>query len=684
MPDRPSTIAASSAGRSEIVESIYDGGLKNGWQNWGWTPVEMKPSAPAMVRFDQYGGWMLSKVGLGGNFGGLLFRVKEPPGEGEFLEAHLVSVAGAMLARVKVSPDDRTEVGDGWTEVYLSMDRLNPGGVPFDRVVLQSFRPYGVDPVPIDKIALTAGSPRTAPPRPVASVSEPTTSRRVAMSIDCRAKATKISSLIYGAVPDKDAPPFGITTARWGGNLTSTYNWEANAWNAGSDWFFENRDAPPYTQILHENAARRTPVALTVPIMGWVAKDKTSWSFPVSLLGPQEKTDPYRPDVGNGMDKSGKPISTSRERAYIPITPAFVKQWIEAIRKEDAKTGNRSIAMYILDNEPMLWPSTHRDAHPEPTSYDEIVQRAIDYGTAIREADPGAVIAGPAEWGWTGYMYSAKDIANGGTVVRPDRRAHGDMPVIAYYLKALAEHEKTTGVRVLDLLDLHAYPYPDGVYSDAADPNTAALRIRTTRMLWDPTYVDESWVKEPVKLLPRMREWIDQNYPGRGMSIGEWNFGGARHMSGALATAETLGRFAQFGVTSAYYWTSPPEGSPGMWAFRAYRDYDGKGARFLDWFTPTTVDHPGEEGLFASRDDSGQHLVAIALNFSPSNAVVANVDVSSCGNVESAQAYTYQGGAQGFTQATAAAAGTKLVEALPAYSITVLDVRLGGGTPLVR
>ena len=27
-------------------------------------------------------------------------------------------------------------------------------------------------------------------------------------------------------------------------------------------------------------------------------------------------------------------------------------------------------------------------------------------------------------------------------------------------------------------------------------------------------------------LMPRMKEWIDQNYPGRGISIGEWNFGG--------------------------------------------------------------------------------------------------------------------------------------------------------------
>jgi hypothetical protein len=342
--------------------------------------------------------------------------------------------------------------------------------------------------------------------------------------------------------------------------------------------------------------------------------------------------------------------------------------------------------MYILDNEPMLWPTTHRDSHPEPTSYDELLARTIDYGTAIREADPDAIIAGPAEWGWTGYLYSGKDMASGGTSQRPDRRAHGDVPVVAYYLKALAEHEKKTGVRVLDVFDLHSYPQADGVYGDAADANKAALRIRSTRMLWDPTYVDESWINEPVKLLPRMREWVDHNYPGRGLSIGEWSFGGEHHMSGALAIAEALGRFAQFGVTSAFYWTSPAENTPGMWAFRAYRDYDGKGSHFLDWYTAATVDHAGQQSLFASRDESGKHLVAIALNFSPRDAVAAQIDVSSCGKVDSVQTYTYQGGVAGFVAGppSTAPATTKLLRALPGYSITVLDVQLAEGPPLAK
>jgi hypothetical protein len=192
-------------------------------------------------------------------------------------------------------------------------------------------------------------------------------------------------------------------------------------------------------------------------------------------------------------------------------------------------------------------------------------------------------------------------------------------------------------------------------------------------------------VNEPVKLLPRMREWVDQNYPGRGISLGEWSFGGERHMSGALAIAETFGRFAQFGVTSAFYWTSPPAGSPGMWAFRAYRDYDGKGARFLDWFTPASVDHVGQQSLFASRDETGKHLVAIALNFSPSDAVAAEIDVASCGKIASMQSYSYAGGGSGFTTVPPpAGAASKVEQTLPPYSITILDVQLTDNPPLAK
>jgi hypothetical protein len=671
----------------DIAEMIYDGELKNGWQDWGWAPRHTG-GGPATVRFDNWNGWILAKPGLQStDYGGLTFRVQEPPGEGEFVEVRFEGRGGTKFPRVKVRADERVDVGGGWAEVLVPMSELNPDGEPFERVVFQPFRPMGTDFIPIDKVGLVKGAARPAASLDLSKLNH------VAMSVDCRSRVKHISPGIYGIassqpVTDEKAAvqwTLGATGRRWGGNPTTTYNWETGAWNVGVDWFFENLPSQSYQVFLADNVQHGVDGALTVPMIGWVAKDQKSNSFPVSSAGPQAATDQWRPEAGNGKDKNGKEIPAGpQSRAYVPAPPEFIKRWVQTMRADDAKRGGRGVKMYILDNEPALWNINHRDAHPDPVTYDELVKRTIDYASAIREADPNGLIAGPAEWGWLGYFYSAKDNQQGGPSVRVDRRAHGDVPLVAYYLKALADYERKTGKRIFDVLDLHAYPTPGGVYGDAADSGTAALRLRTTRMLWDPGYVDESWIKEPIKLIPRMRQWVDENYPGRALSIGEWNFGAENHISGALAIAEVFGRFAQEGLDYAYYWTFPPEGSPAAWAFRAYRNFNGRGGRFQDWYTPTTLPDGLMASLFASRDDTGGELVAIALNLSRKEAIAADIDLSSCGKVASQEGYGYEGSRDGFTTRTLVAGGGKISMAMPPYSMTVIDVHLDGASPLVK
>jgi hypothetical protein len=500
------------------------------------------------------------------------------------------------------------------------------------------------------------------------------------LSVACGARATRISPLIYGiAFSHYDKAPhqwtIGATIRRWGGNPMSRYNWEISATNLDADWYWENVDLVPYTAFLKENEEHGLQSALTVPILGWVAKDKSSLGFPVSVFGEQEKTDPYKPEAGNGKTKDGKDIPPGPPtRTSVEASPEWLKRWVEAIRADDAKTGRRSVHQYILDNEPALWSHTHRDVRPDPLGYDELVDRTIRYGRAIRDADPDAVIAGPAEWGWMNYMFSAKDGLNG--FDKADRKAHGDLPVVEYYLRKLHEYEQRTGVRIIDVLDLHYYPEaqqngPSG--EDAKD----VWRVRATRSLWDTTYVDESWIHENIHLLPRVKEWIDKDYPGRGFSIGEWNFGGDTRMSGGLATAEALGRYAEYGVRSAFYWTFPPPGSPSMLAFLAYRNFDGKGGRFLDWYLPTKVAPGTPASLFASRDEEGKHVVLVALNLSRDKALAAHVDLSGCGDLELRQAYGVTDGAKAVTPMVApTGAGSSIDEVLPPFSITVIDVRL--------
>jgi hypothetical protein len=669
-------VPLASAARFQVAETIYDGGLRNGWQHSGKAQSEIATDRPARVRFGEDDELVFAKPGLMGDYGGVAFRVQTPRGEGEFLEVRVQPSGGGPLRAVKVSPDHRSELGDGWTEVVIPMDQLNPARIPFEALVFRAFRPLGAEWVLFDKISLTSAVVRAAPTPQI-------TTKRASMRIACDERATKISALIYGVagVDARHVPAdVGATVYRWGGNVTSTYNWERHVANRARDWFFENRPCGDYAEFLANNASDERLSALTVPILGWVAKDATSYSFPVSVYGPQQKTDPWIADAGNGDMPSGAPIVPGPpSRTSFQAPPEWVKRWILAIRANDAKSGKRGVAEYILDNEPMIWNTTHRDVRPEPLGYDELLDRTIQYGKAIREADPGAVIAGPAEWGWTNYFFSAKDAAAGFSR-KPDRRAHENLPLVEWYLRKLREYEQKTGTRILDLLDLHYYPQAKNVYSDAADRPTGVLRLSATRSLWDPSYIDESWINDTVRLLPRMREWIERNYPGRGMSIGEWNFGGEKDITGALATAEALGRFAQFGVTSAFYWTVPPAGSPSIQGFLAYRNFDGKGGRFLDWYVPTTTD-PGVS-LFASRDEEGKHLVAVAINMSPDNPLVAKIDLGACGSLASHQAYAYGRGGPGFVASERVQDNaTTFDQLLLPWSITVIDLQLAPTGP---
>lgn len=507
----------------------------------------------------------------------------------------------------------------------------------------------------------------------------------IVLSIACGAQATRISPLIYGIAyshmfdAQEQQWQMGATIRRWGGNNVTRYNWEISALNLDTDWFWENVAVTPYTKFLEDDASHGVESALTVPMIGWVAKDTSSSSFPVSVFGPQARTDTWRPEAGNGQTTSGKDIPPGPPtRTSVAASPEWLKRWVQTIRASDARTGRRSVHQYILDNEPALWNHTHRDVRPQPLGYDELVERTIQYGGAIREADPDAVIAGPAEWGWLNYLYSAKD--SEGNFAKADRKAHGDVPLIEFYLRKLREHEEKTGTRILDVVDLHYYPESE----DKAAPTEEekdARRIRSTRSLWDPDYVDESWIHEKIRFLPRVKEWIAKNYPGRGVSVGEWNFGGDVRTSGGLATAEALGRFGQYGATSAFYWTFPPPGSPTMLAFVAYRNFDGKGGRFLDWSLPTTVPARALASLFASRDDEGKHIVLVALNLSPSRPLSARIDVSSCGELATRQVYTLGPGMRALTPGPSASGPAPTIEQpLPAYSITVIDIHLA--TPI--
>lgn len=693
------TLPPRGAGTADIVvpalaEPIYDAGLSKVWSTSGKAVAKSERGKPLSVVFEHKASLTLLHSGALGRYSGLAFRFLAAPERGDFLEVRLDSSRSDVFPRIKIDSARRADREGGWSEVLIPIRELNPNELGFDRVVLRAVAEIGSEPVLIDKLGFVPADAVT--PAQIARVVGPT--RDALLAVDCLSKGHRISPLIYGIsnvgvvskAPklkkesrDDHVFSLGVTAARWGGNPTTRYNWQVNAWNLASDWFFRNSSITEdgnysFWTFIEESLSNNMETAVTVPIIGWVAKDHHSFPFSGATYGRQEKVDPSKPWIGNGKKPNGTLISPPPPTyTSVPAPPGMIGRWVQEIVTRDQRDKTRSVGMYILDNEPALWNSTHRDVHPYPVTYDELLERTIEYGTAVRKASPSTLIAGPAAWGWPEYFYSAADQAAGFSN-KPDRVAHGDVPLIEWYLQKLRAHEEKTGTKILDVLDVHFYPQADKVGVGAegdTSPSIAALRLRSTRGLWDSSYTDESWINEPIRLLPRLNELISKTYPGTRLSIGEWNFGAEKHMSGGLAVAEALGRFAEHNVYSAFYWTYPTKDSPAAAAFKAFRNFDEKGGKFLDNFVPTRT--AAGTSLFASRDESGERLVLIALNMNPEQAARAQIDVGMCGEALERRSFVLT--AQERTLVpyeTRMGEGGIVQSVLPAYSLTVFDIKL--------
>jgi hypothetical protein len=201
-------------------------------------------------------------------------------------------------------------------------------------------------------------------------------------------------------------------------------------------------------------------------------------------------------------------------------------------------------------------------------------------------------------------------------------------------------YEQQNGVRILDYLDLHYYPQASGVaLSGAGNAATQALRLRSTRSLWDPSYTDESWIGEPVYLVPRMRDWVNVNYPGTKLAIGEYNWGALNHINGALAQADVLGIFGREQLDLATLWDPPTPSEPGAYAFRMYLSYDGDGARFGEVSVAASSANQDSVSIYAAERTVDGSLTLMIINKS-AQALTSAVTLS--GFVPAADAAVYR------------------------------------------
>jgi hypothetical protein len=416
-----------------------------------------------------------------------------------------------------------------------------------------------------------------------------------------------ISPDIYGTCTDPtNSNAFSAALAdlncpinRLGGNITSTYNWQINAYNHASDWYFESDSWDSSaaageagdTFILQSKAAGAQAM-LTIPMVGWVAKlapnrDKLC-SFSIAKYGPQTGNDwEWFPDAGNGILLSnGKfVVGNDPNDAYVPSDVGFQTGWVNHLISTWGKAAAGGLRYYILDNELAFWHDTHRDIHPIGAKMAEVRDKIISYSQAIKGLDPAALVVGPEECNWFSYFFSGYDLWYGNNVgwgINPDRTANGGMDYLPWLLDQIYQNDQITHQRTLDVFSVHYYPQ-GAEYSNDVSTDTQLLRNRSTRSLWDPNYFDTN-INAYVELIYRLQGWVIKFYPTTPpkLAITEYSWGADAHINGATAQADILGIFGREGLDMATPYTTPDPATPTYKAIKMYRNYDGLKSTFGD------------------------------------------------------------------------------------------------------
>ena len=456
------------------------------------------------------------------------------------------------------------------------------------------------------------------------------------VAVDATGDRRSISPNIYGfsfaATADLEA--LNAPLNRNGGNAATSYNWQLNSDNRGSDWYFESiadSNATPGFRgddfITSSRAANVGAQAiLTIPMIGYIgdlgANRATLWSFSVSKYGPQTGSDPYNPDAGNGISTAaGNPYITGNNPAdsSVPNNPSLQQAWAQHLVSMWGSAASGGLRYYAMDNEPSIWYSTHRDVAPVGAHYADIYNDYLNYAGAIRATDPHATIIGPEEWGWLALFYSGFDQQNGASSSGSDYNTYNQTYYYPWLLQQLHSYQQSTGKQLLNVLSVHYYPQ-DGSYSNNDSTAAQLIRNQSTRSLWDPNYVDQSWIAQvginggKVYLIPSLKNWVKQYYPGLKTAVTEYNWGDEPNLNGATAQADVLGIFGSQGLDMATRWTVPVNPSPTYLACAMYRNYDGKKSTFGEMSVHAGVANPDYLSSFASVRSSDGALTVIVIN----------------------------------------------------------------------
>ncbi len=442
-----------------------------------------------------------------------------------------------------------------------------------------------------------------------------------------------ISPYVYG-LNDTDPLETHATVRRLGGNRLTGYNWVTNASNAGNDWHHVSDnwlcDDHHYTDcdqpgafvrhFVEANQKAGMESLVTVQMAGYVSTDKKG---EVS----EKETAP---------SPRWKKVLPRKERAFSltpdPDAPAvYVDEFVNFLTANYKKGLEGGVRFYDLDNEPALWPSTHPRIHPRKTGYWEMVNATELTALGILKVDPTAMIFGPVCYGWQEFL-TLQDSPDAADI----NKQFGSF--LDFYLDQMKYLESRDHQRLLHVLDLHWYPEAQGggkrITEGDTSPESVEARLQAPRSLWDPGYVEKSWITQystkgqPITLIPWVKEKIDTRYPGTKLAFTEYDYGAGNHVSGGLAQADVLGIFGKNSVFMANYWGDLKPYNRA--AFKIYRNYDGNGAAFGGTSVSAATEDVAQTSIYASTDPKTPGVLwVLVLNKNQKDAVHGKFKIQS-------------------------------------------------------
>ncbi|MFL5728215.1 MAG: glycoside hydrolase family 44 protein [Cytophagaceae bacterium] len=288
-------------------------------------------------------------------------------------------------------------------------------------------------------------------------------SQTVTISVDPTQGKTHISPWIYGRNNNtSDDPSNPMTAAQWnfyndaglrmyrenGGNNSTKYNWRLKL-SSHPDWYNNVYDHDwDYSMNSILSNTSNTQALFAFQLLGKAASNAAHnfddyhynnsqwWSGTGNNWAGGGGPAPY----GNGGN--GNP-NLYLENWTADSTVGILTHWnnlgYDASRYQ----------YWNMDNEPEIWQYTHDDIASSSITAEMYMQKYFAVAKAARLKYPGIKLCGPvspSEWQW--YSWNNSKITYKGA----------DYPWMEYFIMRIGEEQKATGIRLLDVLDIHCYP----------------------------------------------------------------------------------------------------------------------------------------------------------------------------------------------------------------------------------